>query len=143
MGRAGTFSKHTFHIQGDAIIDESISFALDKLARKEGLPAGQTDLFPTTVLFVEIPTNPDMKVPDIGKVVSGLAKYKEKTGKKVLLLVDTTFAPASKVLLKVKEKAPELEAMVFISMSKSVSRARPAEQRPGRDDQRGKAIRGQ
>ena len=60
--RAGTFSKHTFHIQGDAIIDESISFALDKLARKEGLPAGQTDLFPTTVLFVEIPTNPDMKV---------------------------------------------------------------------------------
>jgi len=120
--RAGTFSKHTFHIQGDAIIDESISFALDKLARKEGLPSGQTDLFPTTVLFVEIPTNPDMKVPDIGKVVSGLAKYKEATGKKVLLLVDTTFAPASKVLQKVKEKAPELEAMVFISMSKSVSR---------------------
>ena len=76
-------------------------------------------------------------MPDIGKVVSGLAKYKEKTGKKVLLLVDTTFAPASKVLQKVglllslintstsskvKEKAPELEAMVFISMSKSVSR---------------------
>ena len=60
--RAGTFSKHTFHIQGDAIIDESISSALDKLARKEGLPSGQADLFPTTVLFVEIPTNPDMKV---------------------------------------------------------------------------------
>ena len=79
-------------------------------------------------------------MPDIGKVVAALAKYKEATGKKVLLLVDTTFAPASKVLqkvgrvlsliktstfstlIKVKEKAPELEAMVFISMSKSVSR---------------------
>ena len=39
-----------------------------------------------------------------------------------MLLIDTTFAPGSQVLKKVADLAPELPAMVFISMSKSISR---------------------
>lgn len=39
-----------------------------------------------------------------------------------MLLVDATFAPGSKVLQKLRDCAPDLDVMVFISMSKSVSR---------------------
>eukprot|EP00746_Dinoflagellata_sp_MGD_P061359 gnl/MRDRNA2_/MRDRNA2_25976_c0_seq1.p1 gnl/MRDRNA2_/MRDRNA2_25976_c0~~gnl/MRDRNA2_/MRDRNA2_25976_c0_seq1.p1 ORF type:complete len:752 (+),score=154.18 gnl/MRDRNA2_/MRDRNA2_25976_c0_seq1:129-2384(+) len=116
--RAGLFTKHTFDIQGTTPINESIESALDKLAAKKD------QLFPTTMLFVEMPTNPDLKVPDIEKIAVALARYKEDTKKNVLLLVDTTFAPASKVLKKIKEQSPNLPAMVFISMSKSLSRGK-------------------
>jgi hypothetical protein len=40
----------------------------------------------------------------------------------VLLVVDTTFAPGSQILAQLERLAPELAAMVFVSMSKSVSR---------------------
>ena len=53
---------------------------------------------PTTVLFVEIPTNPDMKVPDILVLARLCQKYQKATGKEIILFVDTTFAPASQVL---------------------------------------------
>jgi cysteine synthase A len=39
-----------------------------------------------------------------------------------LLLVDATFAPASKVMEQLHARLPELPVMTFISMSKSVSR---------------------
>lgn len=116
--RAGLLTKHTFDIQGALPINQSIERALDKLATKKD------ELFSTTVLFVEIPTNPDLKVPKMDKIAAALASYKEKTGKNVLLLVDTTFAPPSKVLQKIKEESPDLPAMVFISMSKSISRGK-------------------
>ena len=48
--------------------------------------------------------------------------YQESSGKQLLLLVDTTFAPASEVLGRIGDLGPELGAMVFVSMSKSVSR---------------------
>jgi len=77
---------------------------------------------PVTVLFVEIPTNPDMKVPDI-KILADMCKdFKTATGKEIVLLVDTTFAPASNVMGQIKEQAADLTTMNFISMSKSVSR---------------------
>lgn len=53
---------------------------------------------PVTVLFVEIPSNPDMKVPDIKVLANMCQEYKVKTKKEVVLLVDTTFAPASKCM---------------------------------------------
>ena len=114
--KAGSLHKSTFDIQGGADINLSIKGALDRLA------ADHNSLMPTTVLFVEIPTNPDMKVPDVAAVTSNLQAYQNATKKNVLLLIDVTFAPASKVLSKVHDTAPDLAAMAFISMSKSVSR---------------------
>jgi cysteine synthase A len=116
--RAGLLTKHTFDIQGAVPINESIEQALDNLAQKKD------ELFNTTVLFVEVPTNPDLKVPSLDKIAAALEGYKEKTKKNVLLLVDTTFAPSSKVLKKIKEQSPDLPAMVFMSMSKSMSRGK-------------------
>jgi cysteine synthase A len=108
--------KHKFHIQGASEMVASIKSSLDKLATMKD------SLFPTTVLFIEIPTNPDMKVPEIEKLALLLSDYEKITGKKVLLLVDSTFAPGSKIMLKLKSLVPDLNVMVFISLSKSVSR---------------------
>lgn len=114
--RTPRLRKSTFDIQGGANINDRIKGQLDKLA------ADPPTLLPTTVLFVEVPTNPDMKVPDVKALTATLQAYKEATGKDVLLLVDATFAPNSKVLQKISEAAPDLPAMVFVSMSKSISR---------------------
>lgn len=114
--RTDRFCKSTFDIQGDASIDESIQGALSALVTAHDLPL--------TVLFVEIPTNPDQKVPDTQKLVDSLQTYKQQTRKDVLLIVDTTFAPASQILSQIERLAPDLPAMVFMSMSKSVSRGR-------------------
>jgi cystathionine beta-lyase/cystathionine gamma-synthase len=56
----------------------------------------------TTVLFVEIPTNPDMKVPDITKLATMCQKFKKEADKEVILFVDTTFAPASNCMGHIK-----------------------------------------
>lgn len=69
---------------------------------------------PTTLLFVEIPTNPAMKVPDVTEVADMLRKYKDATGKAVHLMIDATFAPNSKVLAKFKELIPDLSTLVFL-----------------------------
>ena len=113
--RAPTFSKSTFDIQGDADIGKSIQTSLNALAKD---PAA---LHPTTVLFVEIPTNPDMKVPDLDDVGKYVSEYKAATGKRVILCIDATFAPSSKVMEKVRAMDPDLPCLAFISMSKSVS----------------------
>ena len=42
--------------------------------------------------------------------------------RKLYLFIDTTFAPSSKIFSRIKESAPELNTLVFISLSKSVSR---------------------
>lgn len=115
-GMAPTLRKSTFDIQGDVDMVASITGELNRLATMG------TSLHPTTVLFIECPTNPAMKVPEVNKLALALRAYKAKTGKAVLLLVDATFAPNSQVLAKIKAVTPELPAMVFISMSKSVSR---------------------
>merc|ERR1712107_160077 len=109
-----SLKKHTFDFQGLLSIEDSISGLL------EGLDA--STLLPTTVLFVEIPTNPDMKVPDMPAVAAMLQKFTERTGKQVILLVDSTFAPNSQVMAKLRELVPDLNVMVFLSMSKSISR---------------------
>jgi len=116
LERGGKLRKATFDIQGGLPIDASIQSALDKLA------SNQANLYPTTVLFAEIPSNPDQKIPDIAKLAASLEAYRAKTGKEVLLFVDTTFAPASQVLGKLEAIDTTLQAMVFVSMSKSVSR---------------------
>jgi len=59
LARAETFKKHKFDITGKNDLSKSIQSGLDLLA------SDPNSLFPTTVLFVEIPTNPDMKVPEI------------------------------------------------------------------------------
>jgi cysteine synthase A len=111
-----TFKKTTYDVQGAAAMIESIKLRLDELS------AEPSKLMPTTVLLSEIPTNPDMKVPDIQALADLITAYKKKTGKEFVFLVDTTFAPGSKVLTKLQSAAPDLTAMTFISLSKSVSR---------------------
>jgi cysteine synthase A len=110
------FRKHTFDITGKNNISLSIFNVLERLSEDV------SSLMNMTVLFVEIPTNPDMKVPEMTELATMLTNYKNKTGKEVLLLVDTTFAPGSQVLSKMYAVAPDLTTMVFISLSKSVSR---------------------
>jgi cystathionine beta-lyase/cystathionine gamma-synthase len=108
--------KHTFDITGKNNISMAIQTALDQLS------SNPSALMPTTILFVEVPTNPDMKVPDIEHLTGMLRDYKALTSKEVILFVDTTFAPASGALDKIYSVDPTLTSMVFISMSKSVSR---------------------
>ena len=112
---SGALRKLKFHIQGDAGVVHGISEVLEEL-RSGG------DLKSTTVIVTEIPTNPDMKVPDLSDLCRTLKHHKTTTGKDVLLIVDTTFSPASGVLQKLKEIDPDINAMCFISMSKSISR---------------------
>ena len=114
--RTDLLRKSTFDIQGDAEICVSIETALDKLASE---PA---KLLPATVLFVEIPTNPDQKIPDLARLSRNLKRYRERTGKDVFLLLATTFPPGSKVLKKLSELNEAQATLFFISMSKSVSR---------------------
>lgn len=114
--KARLFKKHKYDIQGNNEISASIQKSLDELA------ANVTERMPTTVLMVEIPTNPDMKVPDMQVLASMLSKYQVATGKNVILFTDTTFAPGSQVMQKMYEQSPELTTMCFISLSKSVSR---------------------
>jgi cysteine synthase A len=110
------FRKHEFHIQdkGTSVV-AGIQAQLAKLADRP-------DLLPTTVIFLEAPTNPDMKVPDLGDLVSMIQLYKRASGREVMLLVDATFAPGSKVMQKLRDLDEDLIVMCFISLSKSVSR---------------------
>lgn len=111
--------KHKFDIQGKTGMIDSIRSKLDAFAENQQDDKGA---LPTTVLFVEIPTNPDMKVPDIQELAMILSNYGEKTGKSTMLLVDSTFAPGSEIMDKLKKLVPDLNVMVFISLSKSISR---------------------
>lgn len=112
----GRFRKHDFHIQGrEATIVDSVEGELSTLAER-------SDLLPTTVIFLEMPTNPDMKVADLHGLVDAIRKYKAAARREVLLLVDTTFAPGSKIMQKFREIDADLSVMVFISLSKSISR---------------------
>ena len=76
------------------------------------------------MLFVEIPTNPDMKVPDYEKLAHACKEYKNKVKdvKDIIILVDSTFAPASTPCARIKQHESDLTTLNFISMSKSVSR---------------------
>jgi cysteine synthase A len=93
--RTGNLTKTTFDITGSNPLVPAISIALDKLA------ANPEKLQPRTMVFVEIPTNPDMKVPDVVEIAEVLKAYKEKMSKAnknfkdVIFMVDATFAPAS------------------------------------------------
>jgi cystathionine beta-lyase/cystathionine gamma-synthase len=58
---------------------------------------------PTIVLFVEIPTNPDMKVPDITILATMCEQLKKDTEKEVIIFVDTTFAPGSNCMNHIKK----------------------------------------
>jgi cysteine synthase A len=111
------FRKHDFHVQGEfTSVTSSIQVVLNKLV------ADKDNALPLTVIFIEVPTNPDMKVPDI-QVLANMAKdYQKASGKEVMLLLDTTFAPGSSLMGKVRRFADDACVMCFISLSKSVSR---------------------
>ena len=131
--------KHTFEVSGSSQIVDTVRGALNGLLQRashhDGGSSGSATVLPrssqdppeilprsTTVLFVEAPTNPDMKVPDLPTLATMLAEHAAATGARPLLLVDTTLAPMSRVMAKASSAAPDLPVMVLLSMSKSVSR---------------------
>jgi len=116
--------KHTFDLQGGAQITHNVQGALARIrdayaAQGKRPPRAEVA---TTVLFVEAPTNPDMKVPDLPALARALAKHATDVGTKALLLVDTTLAPGAGAMAKVRQAVPDLPVIVLLSMSKSVSR---------------------
>jgi hypothetical protein len=119
------FRKHSYDIQGTLDLTESIVGKLDELAGEDRRGA----LLDYTVVLIEIPTNPgnyyfsfadsvvffcllfillflksvaheiDMKVPHLPVLIAKCQEYMRVTGKKLILLIDTTFSPSSQVLL--------------------------------------------
>jgi len=81
-------------------------------------------LLPTTLVFVELPSNPDMKVCDLAQLARQLRAFEAAARTRVVLLVDTTFAPASRALRPLREAAPSLPSLCFVSLSKAISRGR-------------------
>jgi len=107
--------KHTFDLQGNAQIDQSIRGALHGLASAE-------HLLPMVALFVEVPSNPDQKVVDLEALAASVTEFQLRTYQKVIVILDTTFAPGSGVLRKLRQLAPKIPAIAFTSLSKSISR---------------------
>jgi cystathionine beta-lyase/cystathionine gamma-synthase len=116
------FNKYKFDITGTKNIHTAIESTLATLSSLPSPPSSSSSSSRTTVLFVEIPTNPDMKVPNILQLATILMNYQQTTSRPVLLLIDTTFAPGSQILSKIEKLFPHLPTMIFISMSKSISR---------------------
>jgi cystathionine beta-lyase/cystathionine gamma-synthase len=105
-------TKHTFDIQGDSDVLESLRTKLGLMAKRHNDAIGNV-----TIIQIEYPTNPDMKDVDLAALEKVCNAYEEATGSKVLLVLDTTFSPQSKPLRFLKE----IPVMVFNSLSKSVS----------------------
>ena len=61
---------------------------------------------------------------DLAPLAAELLAFELKAGTRVLLLVDTTLAPASRTLRLLREAAPSLAVICFISCSKAISRGR-------------------
>jgi cystathionine beta-lyase/cystathionine gamma-synthase len=51
-------------------------------------------------VFLETPTNPELQVHDFAALKAGVRAYKERTGKQVPIIVDTTFAPLYPIFAK-------------------------------------------
>jgi cystathionine beta-lyase/cystathionine gamma-synthase len=51
-------------------------------------------------VFLETPTNPELQVHDFAALKAGVRTYKERTGKQVPIIVDTTFAPLYPIFAK-------------------------------------------
>lgn len=121
-----TLRKHTFAIQGDADIVLALRSTLERV---NALPdEGEGMRKKRTLLFIEVPTNPNMKVPDLDALADMIDTYvKAKPGRSMddfLLMIDATFAPGSQVMKQLQSRLPALPMFVFISMSKSVSRGK-------------------
>jgi len=113
---SGALTKHTFDLQGARGMEQSIKGRLAEMA------SNAEKLKPTLVLFIETPTNPDMKVPDLKQIADMATEFHAKTGRVAFILVDATFAPDSAIIAKLRDYAPSVPVCIFLSMSKSVSR---------------------
>ncbi len=51
-------------------------------------------------VFLETPTNPELQVHDFAALMAGVRAHKERTGKQVPIIVDTTFAPLYPIFAK-------------------------------------------
>lgn len=114
------FRKHAYDIQGSLDLTESIGHKLDELMSADR----RETLLDNTVVLIEIPTNPDMKVPQLPVLVAKCHDYQRVTGKKLILLIDTTFSPSSQIIQQIHDIDATLPVVVFISLSKSVSGGR-------------------
>ncbi len=111
-------------------LEDSICGTLEKVTAIDNEEKEKDHDSKITVLFLEVPTNPDMRVPDVAAIAEKLRDFRTARGRKsdseiapdeeVLLLLDVTFAPNSNILQKVE--AAGIPAIAFMSMSKSISR---------------------
>lgn len=51
-------------------------------------------------VFLETPTNPEIQVHDFPALMAGVRAYEQRTGKRVPIIVDTTFAPLYPIFAK-------------------------------------------
>ena len=83
-GRGGV-RKHKFDITGSNPVIPGIKTVLDTLERdpEETEETSEMKRMKRTVVFVEVPSNPDMKVVDLGELREVLEEYGERVGKEV------------------------------------------------------------
>ncbi len=107
--RSQDMALHLYDIQGDRDVLYAINKLLESIKgnKKKG-----------TVIKLEFPTNPDMKVCDLMALSKMLINFQKKSGSSVVLILDTTLCPSSKPLSNI---ANELACIVFNSLSKSGS----------------------
>ena len=112
----GRIRQHSFSLEGSNVVD-SIATSLTSLA------AAKRPLLPTTIIFLEAPTNPEMKLPELSELVrAAIHPFAAVNPTDVILLIDTTLAPCSRILEAIAAVDPQLPTIAFISLSKSVSR---------------------
>jgi cystathionine beta-lyase/cystathionine gamma-synthase len=70
VNRTGCMRKTTFDITGTNPLVPAIEIALKKIASEP------EKLKSRVMVFVEIPTNPDMKVPDVKQIAEVLLRFK-------------------------------------------------------------------
>jgi cystathionine beta-lyase/cystathionine gamma-synthase len=115
--RSDRIRKHIFPLTG---AEDGVTFTkrVDAALAEPALKEGSGPI----VVFLEAPSNPDMMVPDFDALAASLKNHTASLGRVIAVMVDTTLSPTSRVLERLAKLAPEVPALAFVSLSKSVSR---------------------
>jgi len=90
LARGGAITSRPLEVMGkDA--STLVDHVLASLAALDGA---------TACIFLETPTNPELQVHDFGALMTGVRAYAQRWGKKVPIIVDTTFAPLYPIFAK-------------------------------------------
>ena len=93
LARAGTIRPRPLEVIGHDSAGRPVTLVdrvLASLATADG----------AACVFLETPTNPELQVHDFRALMAGVRAYRERTGKQVPIVVDTTFAPLYPIFAK-------------------------------------------